>query len=67
MKVTLLSNDDKTGHVSKEQDDKVNESMISTLRTMDLVPFSTKFVSKGNGQRPERGLRFLAFWILLLY
>jgi len=55
MKVTLISNEDKSAHVTKEQEEKLNEWLLLGLRTMDYSNFSGEFQTKGLAKRPESG------------
>jgi len=38
-----------------EQDDKISDSMLATLRTMDYTAFQGEFMSRGNAVRPTNG------------
>lgn len=55
MKVTLISNEEKSGHASKEQGKKLNEWFLAALREMDYTPFTGKYQTAGLAKRPENG------------
>lgn len=55
MKVTLISNEEKSSHVSKEQGKKLNEWFLAALREMDYTPFTGKYQTAGLAKRPENG------------
>lgn len=57
MRVTCLSNDDKSVNMTKDAEDKVTNWMLTVLRSMDLDLFD--FKSIGNAPRSEDGKKLL--------